>query len=278
MIEAPSNKPKATARMVEVSTLYHSGGYSLQDIGNQYGITRERVRQLVSEAKERGFVPEQDPDYITLAEATRLMGFHERLIRWACERHDIQIRKGHGHKTVFPVKYIPFLMEEIPNRNLPQPDKFWRLVERRGPDECWPWLGAKLGGKQGKQYGRCPWNTEHGEENYTHRYLYTLLHGPIPEGGWILHSCHNQICCNPSHIYLGTPEEGCQLRPLAKGGQGANRKLDPEMVAAIRAEFKPRVRGLAKKLAEKFGVTDQTIRHVYRGNSWKNIPREMGIK
>lgn len=74
-----------------------------------------------------------------------------------------------------------------------QPDRFWAKVDRRGDDECWPWLGAIS--TQG--YGRA------GKRGYAHRLAYELAVGSIPDELEIRHACDNPPCCNPAHLSVG---------------------------------------------------------------------------
>jgi hypothetical protein len=72
-------------------------------------------------------------------------------------------------------------------------DEFWALVDKRGPDECWPWMGPiNIDG-----YGA-------GMNMTAHRKAFSLHHGrEIPKGAWICHHCDNPPCCNPAHLYEG---------------------------------------------------------------------------
>lgn len=45
-----------------------------------------------------------------------------------------------------------------------------------------------------------------------HRYFYEQLHGKIPEGQVVRHTCDNPLCLNPEHLILGTPDENVQDR------------------------------------------------------------------
>ncbi|MFD4805226.1 HNH endonuclease [Streptomyces anulatus] len=87
-----------------------------------------------------------------------------------------------------------------------------RSVERRGPNECWPWKGAAT--KRGYAYTTKP--GDRGVHVLAHRLVYETFVGPIPEGLTIDHLCHraedckggfgcpHRRCCNPSHL---APEE-----------------------------------------------------------------------
>jgi hypothetical protein len=87
-------------------------------------------------------------------------------------------------------------------RDLTGEERFWRLVDRRGPEECWPWLGGTGGGHpRGRFWG----GKDFGERLiYSHRIAWELLRGPIPDGLVIDHLCRNGLCQNPAHMRLVT--------------------------------------------------------------------------
>ena len=66
-------------------------------------------------------------------------------------------------------------------------------------DRCWYWTGAKTQfgygiinrGCNGKRYNI-----------YTHRAMYILAHGPVPDGYVVQQTCDNSSCCNPAHLKL----------------------------------------------------------------------------
>lgn len=90
---------------------------------------------------------------------------------------------------------------------------FWANVDRRGDDECWPWLRKPSDNGYGQM-----WNGE--RPVGAHVFSYTLLIGSIPETPageryQVDHTCHDpscdlrkacphRLCCNPRHLEATT--------------------------------------------------------------------------
>lgn len=70
-----------------------------------------------------------------------------------------------------------------------------RRIRRVGKTGCWHWIGDR------DYYGIVQWG---GERWATHRLVYTLLAGKIPDGAVLRHTCDRKYCCNPAHLIPGT--------------------------------------------------------------------------
>ena len=66
---------------------------------------------------------------------------------------------------------------------------------------CWLWQGATV--KQPEAYGGDAHYGKayaYGRLQPTHRLVYKLMVGPIPEGLELDHKCRVPLCCNPAHL------------------------------------------------------------------------------
>lgn len=93
-------------------------------------------------------------------------------------------------------------------------ERFWAKVDRRGDDECWPWMAALDSGGYG--HFSSPRSTK------AHRYSYELLVGQIPDGLTIDHLCRNPPCVNPAHMEPVTMREN-SLRGNGWSGRNARK-------------------------------------------------------
>lgn len=84
--------------------------------------------------------------------------------------------------------------------------RFWARVDMSGgPHACWPWRGyVRPGG-----YGLL--QRQDGKSLMAHRVALQFAE-PQPPSTWALHHCDNKPCCNPLHLYWGTPSDNANDR------------------------------------------------------------------
>lgn len=101
--------------------------------------------------------------------------------------------------------------KEIPPLSEDDIQRFWSYVDRRGPDECWPWTG-----------GTCHASPYSPQIRYgifrirkvmfkAHRVAYVIQNGQFPASLTIDHclrlGCTNSLCMNGAHLEPATQTE-----------------------------------------------------------------------
>ncbi len=81
----------------------------------------------------------------------------------------------------------------------------------------------------------------------------------------VLHKCDKPRCFSPAHLFIGTQSRN-MLDMLDKGRAWTN-KLTAKEVTKIRANTDHRT----IVIAQRYGVTAQTIRDIKRRRSWKHV-------
>ena len=142
-------------------------------------------------------------------------------------------------------------------------DRFWKYIDKRGVDECWPWIGARTS----RGYGQIKADGTL-QMLSSHRVSWSLENGPIPDGMIICHKCDNPPCCNPDHLFLGTHDINAKDRD-AKGRNNflGNAKLTADQAAEIRGAV-----GTQWEIARRFGVTQSSVSLIKLGKIWKDAP------
>jgi len=79
----------------------------------------------------------------------------------------------------------------------------WKNISISGLEDCWLWTKSTTGGG----YGCFNTGKRYGLPTYAHRAVYLICKGELIAGMYICHTCDNPRCCNPIHLFQGTPAD-----------------------------------------------------------------------
>lgn len=127
-----------------------------------------------------------------------------------------------------------------------------------------------LGGASRKGYGKCGKSGDR-----VHRVVWRLKFGPIPEGMWVLHRCDNPVCCEPSHLFLGTNDDNIADKMLKGrhrlpvGELHGNAKLTEALVLRIKADLESGI--TQRRIATMYGISQPSVSKIKHHNLWKHL-------
>ena len=160
-------------------------------------------------------------------------------------------------------------------------DRFWGHVDKKSETECWVWKKALCQRGYGKfQVGR--------KETKAHRLALVASGFEIPEGMFSCHKCDNPPCCNPNHLFIGSPADNqrdmankgrscigeknpSKTRPeLFRGERNHGHKLTEKIVSQLREN--PPIGANMNSEALKYSVSASVLRGAILGDTWKHLP------
>ena len=146
-------------------------------------------------------------------------------------------------------------------RNTPT-DIFRSIDMSAGIDACWPWtVGLSSSGR--------PYFTANGVRRLAYHWVWELVKGtPVAKDKMLLHSCDNQICCNPSHLREGTHDENMtDMKTRERHG------LPHNTVRAIKKLLREG-KHTHQAIGELYGLSREQITHINNGRAYEHVKEE----
>lgn len=144
--------------------------------------------------------------------------------------------------------------------------RFWRAVDVRTDDECWPWRGDQ----DANGYGIFTYN---GVRRPAHELARSFSIGELrPHGFDTCHSCDVPLCCNPLHLRFGTRQDNVDdMWARGRGSHGEarpNAKLTNDLVREMRERRSLGARQV--DLAVDYGISVGHVSDIVNGLSWQD--------
>jgi len=132
-------------------------------------------------------------------------------------------------------------------------------------DYCWEWTGAI----NGRGYGNYSINCK---AKSAHRVAYALWRGEIPAGMYVMHTCDNRKCVNPSHLVVGTAKDNmddmARKGRRAEGERNGFAKLTKNKVRIMRLLKRGGI--TTKEIAKIMNVCYDTAMKVINRQAWRS--------
>lgn len=135
-------------------------------------------------------------------------------------------------------------------------------------NDCWMCYAGGLSSR----YGTIWFN---GENLSCHHASWLLFKGVIPIGFHVLHSCDVKRCINPSHLFLGTPQDNMQDKHFKGRNDPRPGELNPyavlteDKVITIRQMYQEGQR--QQDIADFFGVSQSVISNICNYKTWSHV-------
>lgn len=150
--------------------------------------------------------------------------------------------------------------------------KLWERIEIDPKTGCWLWKP----GLEKNQYGYY----QIGERKIrVHRLMYWMFVKSIERGMFICHRCDRPPCCNPAHLFEGSPVDNMQ-DAKKKGRLNEETQLKPgehNIQAVLTADVVLLIRKMAEKgtgsrpIARELGLPRTTVQDVILRKTWTHV-------
>ncbi len=186
-------------------------------------------------------------------------------------RTQVQVQSSPLRKSRRYRRRIAFCGRSFHSAGMTTTERFWGKVDKRGPDECWPWTGARTE----CDYGQI---RDDGRTRKAHRVSWEIHNGAIPVGSHVLHHCDNPPCVNPAHLFLGTHQDNMRDMKTkgradrankARGEDCARARLSESDVTELRKLFSER--RTTRALSNQFNISMEQVRNIASRRHWRHV-------
>jgi hypothetical protein len=149
---------------------------------------------------------------------------------------------------------------------------FQRRVTPEPNTGCWLWTG----GVDKDGYGKFQVSVGYRSQVHlrAHRFAWEDVHGPLPAGMLLLHSCDTPSCANEGHVRPGSQLENIRDATgrgrRATGDRHSNAKLRAVDVWSMRRKHAKGWSFVA--LAEAYGVSKPCVWLAVVRRNWRHVP------